>query len=88
MNKIQLCKYFDKSISTIENALRKCETHTSSKNRHYKNGKLQIEKDAIIWLIKNQFKDKYIEILEAYKMELTEIFKANGGYYDNYFGRN
>lgn len=88
MNKIQLCKYFDKSISTIENALRKYETHTSFKNRHYKNGKLQIQKDAIIWLIKNQFKDKYIEILEAYKMELTEIFKANGGYYDNYFGRN
>lgn len=88
MNKIQLCKYFDKSISTIENALRMYEKNTSSKDRCYKDGKLQIQSSAVIWLIENQFKYKYIEILESYKMELTEIFKTNGGYYDNYFGRN
>lgn len=88
MNKIQLCKYFDKSISTIENALRIYEKSTSSKDRCYKDGKLQVQSSAVIWLIENQFKYKYIEILESYKMELTEIFKANGGFYDNYFGRN
>lgn len=88
MNKIQLSRYFDKSISTIENALRMYEKNTSSKDRCYKDGKLQVQSSAVIWLIENQFKYKYIEILEAYKMELTEIFKANGGYYDNYFGRN
>lgn len=88
MNKIQLCKYFDKSISTIENALRMYEKNTSLKDRCYKDGKLQVQSSAVIWLIEIQFKYKYIEILESYKMELTEIFKANGGYYDNYFGRN
>lgn len=88
MNKIQLSRYFDKSISTIENALRMYEKNTSSKDRCYKDGKLQIQSSAVIWLIENQFKYKYIEILESYKMELTEIFKTNGGYYDNYFGRN
>lgn len=88
MNKIQLSRYFDKSISTIENALRMYEKNTSLKDRCYKDGKLQVQSSAVIWLIENQFKYKYIEILESYKMELTEIFKANGGYYDNYFGRN
>lgn len=88
MNKIQLSRYFDKSISTIENALRMYEKNTSLKDRCYKDGKLQVQSSAVIWLIENQFKYKYIEILESYKMELTEIFKANGGCYDNYFGRN
>lgn len=88
MNKIQLSRYFDKSISTIENALRMYEKNTSLKDRCYKDGKLQVQSSAVIWLIEIQFKYKYIEILESYKMELTEIFKANGGYYDNYFGRN
>lgn len=88
MNKIQLSRYLDKSISTIENALRMYERNTSLKDRCYKDGKLQVQSSAIIWLIENQFKYKYIEILESYKMELTEIFKANGGFYDNYFGKN
>lgn len=88
MNKIQLCKYFDRSISTIENALRRYEATIVSKNRYYENGKLKVGEDAIIWLTKNQFKDKYIELLEAYKTELTEIFKVNGGHYDDFFGRN
>lgn len=88
MNKIQLCQYFDRSISTIENALRRYEATIVSKNRYYENGKLKVGEDAIIWLTKNQFKDKYIELLESYKMELTEIFKVNGGHYDDFFGRN
>lgn len=64
------------------------EKITNNKNRVYNNGTLQINEDQIKWLLKNKFKTKYLQLLEEYKMVLTEIFKANGGYYDNYFDRN
>lgn len=64
------------------------EQITNCKNRNYKNGTLQINEVQIEWLLKNKFKTKYLQLLEEYKMVLTEIFKANGGYYDNYFDRN
>ena len=88
MNKQELAKYFDKAIITIEKAIRDYEKKHQMKSRIYKDGKLEIDEECIKWLLKNIFKNKYLEMLEKYKMELTEIFKANGGYYDNYFGRN
>lgn len=88
MNKKELADYFKKSIRTIENGIREYEAVKTKNIRHYKEDKLEINEAVIEWLLKNRFKNKYISLLENYKMQLTEIFKANGGYYDNYFGRN
>ena len=81
-------KYFDRGLSSIQQAIIEMEKNTTNKNRIYENGTLQIDEAQIKWLLKNKFKTKYLQLLEEYKMVLTEIFKANGGYYDNYFGRN
>lgn len=88
MSKKELAKYFNRSIRTIENGIREYESTQMKNIRNYKEDKLEINEATIEWLLKNKFKDKYIKLLEDYKMTLTEIFKINGGYYDNYFGRN
>lgn len=88
MSKKQLALYFNKALITIENGIREYEKIHLSRCRKYEDGKLIISENVVKWLIENKFKNKYLEILEEYKMQLTEIFKAHGGYYDNYFGRN
>ena len=88
MTKRELTKYFNKSLSSIQQAIIEMEEATDNQNRLYENGTLKIDEAQIQWLLKNKFKTKYLQLLEEYKMVLTEIFKANGGYYDNYFGRN
>ena len=88
MTKLELAKFFDKDISVIRKALLKMEKDNSTRDRNYLNGKRYLSVSEIEWLLKNKFKKKYLELLEAYKMQLTEIAKANGSFYDNYFGRN
>lgn len=46
------------------------------------NGKYKISKQGIEWLCKNYFKQKYLELLEKYKMELTEKYIEAGYPYD------
>ena len=61
----------------------------TNKNYRYKeNGKFIISKEGIEWLCKNCFKQKYLEILEQYKMELTELYIKRGYIYDNFFNKN
>lgn len=88
MTKKELSIYINRSISAIENGLRDYEKATGENIRKYENGELKINKVAIEWMIKNKFKNKYLQLLEDYKMLLTEIYKKNGGYYDNFLGRN
>lgn len=88
MSKKELAKFFKRDVSTIKKAITEMEQQTNFKNRNYHNGILYIGEDQILWLLKNRFKRTYIKLLEKYKMELTEIYKANGGFYDNYFDRN
>lgn len=38
--------------------------------------------------LQNVFKQKYLELLEKYKMELTEKYIKAGYPYDHFFGRN
>ena len=45
-------------------------------------GKAKIYKEGIEWLCKNCFRHKYLELLEEYKMELTEIYIEKGYPYD------
>lgn len=88
MTKKELSIYMNKSVSTIENGLRDYEKATGENIRKYEDGELKISESTIEWLIKNKYKNKYLQLLEDYKMLLTEIYKKNGGYYDNFLGRN
>ena len=52
------------------------------------NGKIVISSKGVEWLSKNVFKQKYIELLEKYKMELTELYIERGYIYDEFLGKN
>ena len=84
----QLCEYFDKQDITVRKAIKKmCE----SGYEEYKwlvGSKVVISKEGIEWICKNVFKQKYLELLEKYKMELTEMYIEAGYLYDNFFGKN
>ena len=81
---------FNKSSSTIKKKITEYEKQISSqyKRQYNDEGLLILDKEILEWMIKEKFKQKYLELLEVYKMQLTEIFKNNGGLYDNYFYRN
>lgn len=81
-------KYFNRKYRTIEKAVIKMLKATDKNNRFKENGKYVISKEGIEWLCKNCFKQKYLEILEKYKMELTELYIQSGKIYDNFFGKN
>ena len=84
----QLCKYFDRKEITIRKAIMKM---CNSGFENYKiliNGKVVIPSKGVEWLCKNVFKKKYLELLEKYKMELTELYIERGYIYDEFFGRN
>lgn len=81
-------KYFNRKYRTIEKAVIKMLKATDKNNRFKENGKYVISKEGIEWLCKNCFKQKYLEILEKYKMELTEVYIQSGKIYDNFFGKN
>ena len=50
--------------------------------------KVVIPSKGVEWLCKNVFKKKYLELLEEYKMELTEKYIEAGYPYDHFFGKN
>lgn len=52
------------------------------------NNKVVIDKKGVEWICKNVFKQKYLELLEQYKMELTELYIEAGYPYDNFFWMN
>lgn len=79
-----LTQYFNRSYPTIKRALLKMD-----KDYKYEiNGIYFISKKGIKWLCENCFKQKYIELLENYKMELTEKYIQKGYIYDEFFGKN
>lgn len=84
----ELVYFFKRKYRTIEKAVIKMLKSTSEKYRYKKNNIFFISKEGIEWLCKNCFKQKYLELLEQYKMELTEQYIASGYIYDNFFGKN
>ena len=88
MSMDELVLFFQRKYRTIEKAVIKMLRVAGENNRYKKDGKFIISKEGIEWLCKNCFKQKYLEILEQYKMELTEIYIANGYIYDNFFNKN
>ena len=84
----QLCKYFDKKEITIRKAIKKMYDSGFENNKFLINNKVVISSKGVEWLCKNVFKKKYLELLEKYKMKLTELYIEKGYIYDEFFGRN
>ena len=83
----ELEKYFNRKRRSIETSIKKM-LECNSDYRYVKDGQYVISKEGIEWLCKNCYKQKYLEILEDYKMELTEQYIEAGYPYDNFFYRN
>ena len=84
----QLCKYFDKKEITIRKAIKKMCDKGFKNYKFLINGIVVISSKGVEWLSKNTFKQKYLELLEKHKMELTELYIERGYIYDEFFGRN
>ena len=84
----QLCKYFDRKEITIRKAIKKMCDSGFEQYKFFINNKVVISCKGVEWLCKNVFKQKYLEILEKYKMELTELYIQKGYIYDEFFRRN
>lgn len=84
----QLCKYFNREEITIRKAINKVCDSGLGEYKSYIDGKVVISCKGVEWICKNVFKQKYLELLEKYKMELTELYIEEGYPYDNYFHKN
>ena len=78
-------KYFNRKESSIRKAISKMCKAGMGNYKSYVDGKLIISQEGVEWLCKNVFKRKYLELLEKYKMELTEIYIDRGYPYDQFF---
>lgn len=84
----QLCKYFNKEDITIRKAIRKMCDSGLEEYKLLINNKIVVSREGIKWICKNVFKQKYLELLEKKKMELTEKYIEAGYIYDHFFHRN
>lgn len=81
--------YFHRKKDTIHRAIINMIRENSKKIFTYNtNDGLVVTKQGIEYLCKNYFKQKYLELLEEYKMELTEKYTEAGYVYDEFFGLN
>lgn len=81
--------YFNRKRDTIYKAIKKMNSQDYKNTfSYYDNNKLIISKEGVEWLCKNCFKQKYLALLENYKMQLTEKYIELGYIYDNFFGMN
>ena len=81
----KLEKYFNRKESSIRKAISKMCKDGIENYKSYVDGKLIISQEGVEWLCQNVFKRKYLELLEKYKMELTEIYIDRGYPYDQFF---
>lgn len=88
MNIKQLEKYFNRAESSIRKAIKKMCDNGFCNYKYLDNNKVVIHNKGVEWICKNVFKQKYLELLEKYKMELTELYIKAGYPYDYFFHRN
>lgn len=84
----QLCNYFNRKENTVRKAIKKMCDNGFEQYKFLVDGKVVISSKGVEWICKNVFKQKYLELLEKYKMELTEKYIKAGYPYDHFFGRN
>ena len=84
----KLEKYFNRTESSIRKAIKKMCDNGFSNYKYLENNRVIISRKGVEWICKNVFKQKYLELLEKYKMELTELYIKAGYPYDYFFYRN
>ena len=84
----QLCNYFNRKENTVRKAIKRMWDNGFEKYKFLVDGKVVISSKVVEWICKNVFKQKYLELLEKYKIELTELYIKAGYSYYHYFGRN
>lgn len=84
----QLENYFNRAESSIRKAIKKMCDNGFSNYKYLENNRVIISGKGVEWICKNVFKQKYLELLEKYKMELTELYIKAGYPYDHFFHRN
>ena len=84
----QLCEYFDRKDITVRKAVKKMCDNGFEQYKFLVDGKVVISSKGVEWICKNVFKQKYLELLEKKKMELTEKYIKAGYIYDHFFHRN
>ena len=84
----QLCNYFNRKENTVRKAINKMCDSGMDEYKSFSNGKIIISCKGVEWICKNVFKQKYLELLENKKMELTEKYIKAGYIYDYFFDRN
>lgn len=84
----QLCNYFNRKENTVRKAIKRMWDNGFSIYKYLDNNKVIISRKGVEWICKNIFKQKYLELLEKYKMELTELYIKAGYPYDHFFHRN
>lgn len=82
MNIKQLCNYFNKKDVTVRQAIKKMKSVGLEKYKSLIDNKVVIASNGVKWLCKNIFKQKYLDLLEKRKMELTEKYIELGYPYD------
>lgn len=88
MNIKQLSIYFNREDITVRKAIKKMCDSGLEEYKFLIDNKVVISSKGVEWICKNVFKQKYLEILEQYKMELTELYIEEGYPYDNFFWKN
>lgn len=88
MNIKQLSIYFNREDITVRKAIKKMCDSGLVEYKFLIDNKVVIDKRGVEWICKNIFKQKYLELLERYKMELTELYIEEGYPYDNFFWKN
>ena len=84
----QLEKYFNRAESSIRKAIKRMCDNGLSNYKYLDNTKVIICSKGVEWICKNVFKQKYLELLEKYKMKLTELYIEKGYIYDEFFEKN
>lgn len=88
MNIKQLCKYFNRQDITVRKAIKKMCDSGLEEYKFLVDNKVAISSKGVEWICKNVFKQKYLELLAKYKMELTELYIEAGYPYDYFFWMN
>ena len=84
----QLCNYFNRKENTVRKAIKIMCDNGFEQYKFLVYGKVVISSKGVEWICKNVFKQKYLKLLEKYKMELTEKYIEAGYIYDHFFHRN
>ena len=84
----QLSIYFNREDITVRKAIKEMYDSGLGEYKFLVNNKVVISKEGVEWICKNVFKQKYLELLEKYKMELTELYIEAGYPYDYFFWKN